>query len=152
MRQTRNRYPTACTACAEVVQPYHGVLTGKVDGRWTAVHDRCPAAEAAQRAADKAYSDTQHSIALAKIAEAGLDEEGLFDLTVLRAAQHNSYVASYQAIVTDSDTMDEFKDRCNAASQGMTMDYMTEFSRERTAIDLAYGKAAYKFGLTRVEA
>ena len=38
MSTSTNRFPTRCTGCRNMIDAGKGTLTGKVAGRWTAVH------------------------------------------------------------------------------------------------------------------
>lgn len=134
----RNVYAGTCTACQEQVAPYAGTLAGKVDGRWTVVHDRCPAVEQAEYEAAQAARTAQFNAALDELATYNFTDQELVELRILRAAQSNGYVADKLAVVQAGTDQADALRRLSGSSQGMTMDYITEYSRERTANELAH--------------
>jgi hypothetical protein len=140
----RNRYAAACTVCGETVFAYQGRLTKATDG-WVVEHDRCPVVEAAEREAAQAAAQARFEEALTELAALDLTEIELVELRILVQAQHNAYTVGKVRIVQEATTLDEALRRIGESCQGMTMDYMTEFARERDAAGLAreYAQAVF---------
>lgn len=130
-----NSYPGTCVRCDEQVDAGAGELLRHEGGgrrKWDVRHVVCPR--------DVVVVPTVPVIPWAERPLADRIEDTL---------KRNPYLAGKLGLVESATSYDEAIERINRSSQGMTMDYMTEFSQERTANSLACERAAEKFEVVR---
>jgi hypothetical protein len=124
-----NQYPGKCVACAEQVGAGKGVL-GKRGAKWIVAHN------------DNLCRDGKVVPVLAPV------HGPPAPLTVaerIERASNNRFVAQYVGIVERAATHADAINAINRSAQGMTMDYMYEFSQESAAVSIARDLAAERF-------
>lgn len=124
-----NRYSGTCIDCGEFVPAGRGRL-GRQGTKWVTAHDDALCGPNALP--PRPYGPP---------APVSLSDR------IANASRRNGYLAQKLAIVDAAADHDEALARISQSCQGMTMDYMTEFSRESEAATLARAYADEKFAV-----
>jgi hypothetical protein len=125
-----NRYSGKCVGCGEQVFANKGVLGKSAAGKWIVAHSDALCYDGAPAPEPILGPPAPRTIA---------------ERIEIAKRNGNSYVDSYVARVERAATYEEARKAISDASQGMTMDYMTEYSREATAVEIARDLADERF-------